>query len=83
MFMINMPTSFKVGDTVDCRINGKSARVTWRKPNELVIEPNDVRQIFHAEVGDNELRCFMCGDAGAKKASVHPTPGGVVVSQDD
>jgi hypothetical protein len=83
MFMINMPKSFKVGETADCRIDGEPARVTWRRPNELVIEPDDVRRIFHADVGDNNLRCFMCGDAGAKKASIYRTPGGVVVSEDD
>jgi hypothetical protein len=82
MFMLNMPLNFKVGDTQNSRINGDAARVTWRDQHTLVIEPGDARQIFHTEV-DGEMRCFMCGDPGAKKASVYANPAGVVVSQDD
>lgn len=73
MFMIHMPEDFKVGDTAACRINGEPQRVTWRDQNTLVIEPDDARQIFHTET-DGELRCFMCGDAAAKNASVYPSP---------
>ena len=82
MFMIYMPTNFRVGDSAACRINRKPQRVTWRDQNTLVIEPDDARQIFHTET-DGKLRCFMCGDAGAKKASVFRSPDGVVVRQDD
>jgi hypothetical protein len=82
MFIIHMPEDFKVGDTQPCRINGESQRVTWRDQHTLVIEPDDVRQVFHTET-DGELR-FMCGDAGAKKASLYRGPdASVVVSQDD
>ena len=83
MFMINMPRDFKVGETLDCRINGKTAQVTWRSQHTLVIEPGDARQIFHTSV-DDELRCFMCGDPGAEKATIEHLPdGAVIVSQDD
>jgi hypothetical protein len=82
MFMLNMPVDFKVGETRDCRINGKPARVTWRDQHTLVIEPDDARQIFSAET-DGKLRCFMCGDPGAKQAGIWRGPDGVVVSQDD
>ena len=36
MFAINIPSTF--GDTIDCRINGKPKRVTWRDEHTLVIE---------------------------------------------
>ena len=38
MFALNIPSTF--GDTIDCRINGKSKRVTWRDEHTLVIEPD-------------------------------------------
>jgi hypothetical protein len=82
MFVINMPLDYKVGDSRDCRINGEPKRVTWRDQHTLVIEPDDARQIFHTETGGG-LRCFMCGNAGAKQASIFATPGGVVIGQDD
>jgi len=47
-----------------------------------VIEPDDARKIFHTEV-DGNLRCFMCGDAGATEAVVERRPGGVIVAQKD
>jgi hypothetical protein len=36
MFALNIPSTF--GDTLDCRINGKPKRVTWRDEHTLVIE---------------------------------------------
>ena len=36
MFALNIPSTF--GDTIDCRINGKQKRVTWRDEHTLVIE---------------------------------------------
>jgi hypothetical protein len=36
MFALNIPSIF--GDTIDCRINGKPKRVTWRDEHTLVIE---------------------------------------------
>lgn len=82
MLVLNMPPTFKVGDTVDCRINQKPARVTWRDKDTLVIEPGDVRQIFHTDT-DDEMRVFMCSDAGAKKSKVYQHDDYVVVVQED
>jgi hypothetical protein len=36
MFALNIPSTF--GDTIDCRINGKPKRVTWRDEHTLVIK---------------------------------------------
>ena len=36
MFALNIPSTF--GDTIDCRINGKAKRVTWRDEHTLVIQ---------------------------------------------
>ena len=60
MFMISFPLGFKVGDTVDCRINREPARVTWRDTDHLVIEPNDARVIMAVDKEDN-LITFVCG----------------------
>ena len=38
MFALNIPSTF--GDTIDCRINGKPKRVTWRDEHTLVIGPD-------------------------------------------
>ena len=38
MFALNIASTF--GDTIDCRINGKPKRVTWRDEHTLVIEPD-------------------------------------------
>ena len=38
MFALNIRSIF--GDTIDCRINGKPKRVTWRDEHTLVIEPD-------------------------------------------
>ena len=46
MFCICMPSSFKIGDTADCRINKQPALLTWRDAHHLVIEPDDVREIL-------------------------------------
>jgi hypothetical protein len=45
MFVIHLPTTVRIGDTHDCRINQKPARVTWRDAETLVIEPGDARRI--------------------------------------
>ena len=42
MFALNIPSTF--GDTIDCRINGKPKRVTWRDKHTLVIEANPYAQ---------------------------------------
>ena len=61
MFFISMPRDFKVGDTADCRINKKPARVTWRDANHF--EPDDVRVIMAVDK-EGELIQFFCSDAG-------------------
>jgi hypothetical protein len=38
MFALHIPSTF--GDSIDCRINGKPKRVTWRDAHTLVIEPD-------------------------------------------
>jgi hypothetical protein len=67
MFMMTMPKTFKVGDTADCRINKQPARLTWRDPNTLVIEPDEARVIMAI---DRETECitFFCGDPGCTAA---------------
>jgi hypothetical protein len=82
LFVLNMPLTFKVGDTADCLINKAPACVTWRDNHTLVIEPEDARQIFHVET-DDKMHCFFCGDARAKQAGVHTIPGGVIINQED
>jgi hypothetical protein len=62
MFVIAMPAEFKIGETYDCQINGKPARVTWRDNDHLVIEPGDVRQIVRMS-REGGLINFACGDA--------------------
>jgi hypothetical protein len=67
MFIFNMPVSFKVGDSADCRINGELKQVTWRDDKTLVIEPDDPRAIITVN-NDGELNCFFCGDRGSKQS---------------
>jgi hypothetical protein len=64
MFIIHLPRSFKLGDTVDCRINSKPRRITWRDNRTLVIEPNDCRPIVAQQDDGGDLICFVCGNAG-------------------
>lgn len=61
-FLISMPKTFKVGDTADCRINKKPARVTWRDKHTLVIEPDDARRIVDLR-SSGDLLYFACTDA--------------------
>ncbi len=73
MFMIHLPKNVKVGDTVDCRINSKPSKVTWRDHHTLVIDPNDARRILLVRP-DGDLTCFMCTAADGS---------GVVVFEDE
>jgi hypothetical protein len=81
MFMMTMPTTFKVGDTADCSINKKPARLTWRDAKTLVIEPDDARVIFRSAT-ENGLTTFFCGDSGDTQdsATVEVQDGGFIVS---
>jgi hypothetical protein len=38
MFALNISATF--GNSIDCRINGKPKRVTWRDEHTLVIKPD-------------------------------------------
>jgi hypothetical protein len=62
MFVINMPVTFKIGDTADVKINGTPKRLTWRDAKTLVIEPDDARTIVDRD-SDGEMLCFTCSDA--------------------
>jgi len=81
MFMIDTPKTFKVGDTIGCRINGEPARITWRDDDTLVIEPGDARCILRTRSEGNK-RVFICGHEGTGKDryTVEKQSGGAVVS---
>jgi sortase (surface protein transpeptidase) len=81
MFMMQVPKTMKVGDTVDCRINQEPARLTWTDAETLTIEPNDARKILSTRI-DGEMRVFTCAHAGANKERyrVEKSDEGVVVS---
>jgi hypothetical protein len=61
MFFLSLPLSVKIGDTTECRINGKPKKVTYRDAKTLVIEPDDARTIIDMR-NDATLRYFTCGD---------------------
>lgn len=63
MFFLSMPNDFKVGQSAECRINGRPARVTWQNQKTLVIEPDDARSILSV-TKDGDLLHFTCGDSG-------------------
>lgn len=60
MFCISMPSTFKIGDTVEVVINNDSKQLTWRDEATLVIEPHDVRTIFDAAYIGADLQMFIC-----------------------
>jgi hypothetical protein len=62
MFVIHLASSVRIGGTVDCRINRKPARVTWRDAETLVIEPEDARHIVQV-LEHPEFLSFVCADA--------------------
>jgi hypothetical protein len=82
--VLHMTKTFKVGDTVACRINGEPQRVTWRDEDILVIEPDDARVILTRTI-DRDLICFMCGDQSlaASEYTIEIVPGtaGFVVNR--
>ena len=74
MFALNIPPTF--GDTVDCRINGKSKRVTWRDEHTLVIEadpyataPVDTDKFGANWTGLEALASQLRGDCTARGIS--------------
>jgi hypothetical protein len=62
VLIIPMPTSFKVGDTADVRINGEPQRITYRNTAIMVIEPDDVRPI-QARHRSGDENMFYCGES--------------------
>lgn len=66
MFMLTMPATFRIGDTADCKINRKPARVTWTGKTTLLIEPDDPRAIMLIDEGPEGM-CFVCGDRGMSR----------------
>ena len=72
MFALNILSTF--GDTIDCRINGKPKRVTWRDEHTLVIEadpyataPIDTAKFGAQLVGlRSELASQLRGDCAAR-----------------
>jgi hypothetical protein len=68
MFIISIPKHHKIGDTVDCNINGDPAKLTWRDKDTLVIEPDEAHPII-TEYVEGDLRSFTCGNAGETKDS--------------
>ena len=44
--ILHMPTSFHIGDTANCLVNGKATKVTWRDAKTLVLNGSDARVIY-------------------------------------
>jgi hypothetical protein len=72
MFALNIPSTF--GDTIDCRINGKPKRVTWRDEHTLVIEsdpyataPVDTDKFGANWTGLETLASQLRGDCTARE----------------
>jgi hypothetical protein len=85
MFALNIPSTF--GDTVDCRINGKLNRVTWRDEHTLVFEadpyetaPVDTDKFGANWTGLEALASQLRGDRTARGISM---PVNVVVKFKD
>jgi hypothetical protein len=74
MFVMHMPTSFKIGDTAACRINSKPAQLTWRDQHTLVIGDNNARRIVKTSV-EYDMRVFFCDDGDGTRYSVEDIPG--------
>ena len=71
MFALNIRSIF--GDTIDCRINGKPKRVTWRDEHTLVIEadpyataPVDTAKFGASWSGLEALASQLRGDCAAR-----------------
>jgi hypothetical protein len=74
MFALNIPSTF--GDTIDCRINGKPRRVTWRDEHTLVIAdpyasaPVDTDKFGANWSGLEMLASQLRGDCSARGTNV-------------
>jgi len=74
MFVMQMPESFKLGDTAICKVNGKPTALTWRSPQTLVIGTTDARHIVRTHIEDG-MRVLICGDADGTEYGVEEVPG--------
>jgi hypothetical protein len=54
MLILNLPKTFKIGDTIDYRTPNETVQITWRDAETIVIEPDDARTILFAEVMEEE-----------------------------
>jgi hypothetical protein len=82
MFFISLPSTAKIGDTVDCTINGEAKQVTYKDAATLVIEPGDARRILQTQ-DDGTLIAYVCSDAvgeggGGDFVAFSPAPGGKI-----
>jgi hypothetical protein len=82
MFIMHLPSSFKIGETADVTINGRTQRLTWTDVHTLTIEPNDRRRILTKE-DDGELITFVCSDSEKDTTVKRSGPFGAVISFDD
>jgi hypothetical protein len=71
MFVLSLPRTVKIGDTVDCKINGKAKTVTYRDAKTLVV--GDARSIIQISEGDN-VRTFVCSEADISAGSTMAPP---------
>jgi hypothetical protein len=80
MFIVTLPSTIGIGDTVDCKINGEPSKITWRDADHLVIEPGDVREIITTDLSeDGELLSFFCATAGGDGIVIRPDADGNVI----
>ncbi len=75
MFALHIPST--CGDSIDCRINGKPKRVTWRDAHTLVIEadpyataPVDTEKFGANWTGLEALASQLRGDCTARGISM-------------
>jgi hypothetical protein len=78
MLTIMIPGRHKIGDTVDVKINGKPAILTWADADTLVINGVDRRRIMVSEESidgtGNPVLFFAAGDSKAAIASGEAQP---------
>ncbi len=65
MFILTMPSDFRIGETAPCQINGAPATVMSRDQDTMIIGPDtdavDERQILRVSQ-DGKLTTFFCAD---------------------
>ncbi len=69
MFIMTLPNTTKIGDTVDVKINGQPERLTHRDATSLVVHNLYGDDAVHCIVKtntDGALVRFICADADGK-----------------